>query len=123
MPTPITFGKLLKQHRAKTGQSLREFCVRNSIQPATWSRLERGLMQAPDDRLVAAYAAALELPEESDEWQELFDHAAISRGEMPKDLLNDEEVLDKLPVLFRTIRAGRANGADLDKLIKSARKC
>ena len=122
MSTPITFGQLLKQHRAKTGQSLREFCVRNSIQPATWSRLERGLMQATDDRLVASYAAALELPEGSDEWQELFDHAAISRGEMPKDLLNDEEVLDKLPVLFRTIRARQVDGDGLDELIDKIRR-
>jgi hypothetical protein len=39
---------------------------------------------------------------------------------LPKDLLSDEEVVEKLPVLFRTLR-GTPVRADKDELIEKVR--
>ena len=49
---------------------------------------------------------ALDLVEGSTEWQDFFDLAAASLGQFPKDLLDDKEVVEKLPLLFRTLRGG-----------------
>jgi hypothetical protein len=54
--------------------------------------------------LLEKYAGALGLERGSDDWLKLFDLAAASRGQLPKDLLSDEELLEKLPALFRTLR-------------------
>ena len=44
---------------------------------------------------------------------ELFDAAAAERGEIPADLYVGFEVVDKLPVLFRTLRAKQVSAENL----------
>ena len=53
-----------------------------------------------------------------DEWIELFDTAAVDRGQIPKDILSDEDVIEKLPVLFRTVRAKQISPEKLDELVE-----
>ena len=118
------FGELLKEYRLAGGWSLREFCSKNGFDAGNYSKLERGKFPAPDsDERIETYARALGLKEGSDQWFSLFDAAAAQRGRLPGDLLNDEEIIDKLPALFRTIRSEQQSGGiDLDELIERIRK-
>jgi len=117
------FGSLLKRLRAETGKTLREFCQEKGFDPGNFSRLERGHFPPPQNReLLEKYAYALGLQAGSDEWLEFFDVAAAERGEFPADLKLDAEIVDKLPVLFRTMRAKQLSGEKLDELIEKIRR-
>jgi transcriptional regulator with XRE-family HTH domain len=117
------FGKHLKKLRIEKGLTLREFCQANGLDAGNYSRLERGLFPPPQkDSLLAKYATALGLRRGSDEWLEFFDLAAATRGQLPKDLLSDEELLEKLPVLFRTLRGSPVPLEKLDDLIDKVRR-
>jgi transcriptional regulator with XRE-family HTH domain len=117
------FGTLLRKLRAKRGLTLREFCLNNNFDPGNYSRLERGLYPPPHARKhLETYARALELIEGSDEWIEFFDVAAAARGEIPRDLLADAELVEKLPVLFRTLRGQPVSPEKLDELANLIRR-
>lgn len=117
------FGKLLKRLRMARGLTLREFCLQHGFDPGNYSRLERGLYPAPQkEELLAKYAQALDLQEGSDDWLEFFDTAAATRGQLPKDLLSDNELLDKLPALFRTLRGQAVPAERLDHLIEEVKR-
>ena len=60
--------------------------------------------------------------EGSEEWIEMFDLAAAQRGQIPEDILTDEKLVDKLPVLFRTLRASQLSPAKLDEFIDKVRR-
>jgi len=80
-------------------------------------------MAAPEaDDVLNRLASALELKPGSPAYQEFMDAAAAAKGRIPRDLLNDEEVASRLPVLFRTLRSKPLSGEQLDKLIDSIRK-
>ena len=63
------------------------------------------MFRRPGSHDVEKYATAWRLEPGSDEWFQLFDLAAAERGQVPEDIMSDEELVDKLPVLFRTMRA------------------
>ena len=86
-------------------------------------RVERGRLPPPEsDEKLTAYAKALRLKRGSSEWFEFFDCAAAERGRFPRDILSDDELLAKLPVLFRTLRGAKVDGAKLDELIERIRE-
>ena len=117
------FGALLKRLRLNRGWTLREFCLQNDIDPGNYSRLERGLFPPPHrPELLEKYATALGLQPGSDDWMDLFDVAAAERGEIPPDLMSDEEVVDKLPVLYRTMRAKQVSPELLDALVERIKR-
>jgi hypothetical protein len=63
--------------------------------------MERGVMPPPQkERKLAEYAGALGIERGSDEWMKFCDLASVARGEIPKDLVSDEAILGRLPVLF-----------------------
>jgi transcriptional regulator with XRE-family HTH domain len=118
-----TFGALMKSLRQRTGKTMRDFCLEHRFDPGNYSRLERGRFPPPQkEELLGKYATALGLVRGSDEWLEFFDTAAACRGEVPKDILNDEEVLTKLPALYRTIRGTKVSPEKLDELIEKIRR-
>ena len=117
------FSIKLKELRVEMGMTLREFCLQNQIDPGNYSKLERGLFPPPEKHdLLAKYATALGLREGSDEWLELFDLAAAERGRIPQDIMTDEELVDKLPVLFRTMRGTPLSPEQLDELVEQIRR-
>lgn len=117
------FGTLLKRFRHRTGLTLREFCQKHGIDAGNFSRLERGRFPAPQKtELLERYAGALELKPGSDDWTLFFDTAAASRGEIPRDLLEDDELLEKLPALFRTLRGKPIDQDKLDDFIEAVRR-
>jgi transcriptional regulator with XRE-family HTH domain len=117
------FANLLKKLRVATGLTLREFCQRNGIDPGNYSRLERGRFLAPESPdILERYAVALGLRRGTDDWLEFFDAAAASRGKIPQDLLSDDKLVEKLPVLFRTLRGHRLDEEKLDALAEKIRR-
>ena len=118
------FGEFFaRMRRERLRLSLREFCERNGLDPGNMSRLERGKVAPPRSKeALERYAAALELKEGTEEWMMLFDLAAASRGEIPAELLSDEEVVSQLPVLFRTLRGDRVGDDQLKELLRFLRR-
>lgn len=117
------FGKFIKTLRIARGLTLRDHCLANGFDPGNYSRLERGLYPPPHKQeILERYAVALGIEEGSDEWMEFFDLAAAAKGELPKDLLNDSELVEKLPLLFRTLRADSVSEDKLDDLIDKVRR-
>lgn len=58
----------------------------------------------------------LKVKQGSEEYNTLFDLAAISH--IPTGLLYDDQLLDKLPVFFRTIRGEKPSRKELEELIR-----
>ena len=120
---PNRFSSKLKELRLKSGRTLREFCLTNGIDPGNYSKLERGQFAPPESHeLLERYATALGLKPGSDTWLELFDLAAAERGKIPEDLMADNEVVEKLPVLFRTLRGTPLSPEQLDHLVEQVRR-
>ena len=117
------FGDLIKMRRAALRLSLRAFAEKAGMDPGNVSRLERGLMAPPEDLdVLDRIASALEFEKGTPEYERLMDVAAAAKGRVPQDLLSDEEVASKLPILFRTLRSKPLTGEQLEKLIDSIRK-
>ncbi len=117
------FGDLVRTSRAALRLSLRAFAEKAGMDPGNASRLERGRMAPPEDQdVLDRIASALEFKQGTPEHERLMDLAAAAKGRVPQDLLSDEEVAAKLPILFRTLRSKPLSGEQLEKLIDSIRK-
>ena len=122
MKTLPAFGEFFKAKRQALGLTLRECCLKHKFDPGNLSRMERGLLAPPKDRQVLEkYAKALELKSASDAWCTFFDLAAAAKGRLPDDLLENEEVVAKLPLIFRTLRSKRLTGRQVGELVKTLR--
>ncbi|MFH1918569.1 MAG: helix-turn-helix transcriptional regulator [Planctomycetota bacterium] len=123
MPASARFGEFFKQRRIALGLTLREFCRRNGLDPGNISRLERGILAPPQGReILEHYADLLSLKKGSDEWYTFFDLASVETGRIPPEILEDEELLKKLPILFRTLRGQKVPDEQLDELVRKLRK-
>jgi len=113
----VTFGEFIRDLRIEKKLTLRKFCRMAKLDPSNWSRIERGLAPPPKSKIVLlGIAKILKIEEGSEEYNTLFDLAAISH--IPIDLVSDEKVLDNLPVFFRTIRGEKPSRKELENLIK-----
>jgi len=111
------FGQYVKSLREKRGLSLREFCRLANLDPSNWSKVERGLLSPPRSRKVLNdIASVLLIPKDTEEWQTIFDTAAI--GHIPVDLIGGEHVAERLPIFFRTARGAKLDPEALDELMK-----
>ena len=117
------FGEFIKRRRVSQGITLREFCRKLNIDASNWSKVERGLLSPPqDEEKLREIAQVLAIPLNSDAWKELRDSASIYAGLIPKDILSDREIVNALPMFFRTIRSDKPTPEELDALIKILRK-
>jgi transcriptional regulator with XRE-family HTH domain len=118
----MTFGQFFKERRIATGLTLRAFCREHHFDAGNISKLERGVFPPPDsEEKLEEYARALGLRSGGTDWITFFDLAAAERGRLPRDL-QDEELLGRLPVLFRTLRGAKIDETNLDELIERIRK-
>jgi transcriptional regulator with XRE-family HTH domain len=117
----VTFGEFFKAKRLAAGYTLRRFCAEFGFDPGNISKMERGIL-APSPSNIEEYARCLKIKKGSDEWQEFVDLAAASQGRIPPDIMGDEELVAKLPLVFRTLRNERPTEAQLDELIAIVRK-
>jgi len=119
-----SFGTFIKQLRlSKLKMGLREFCIKNRHDPSNWSKLERGKLSPPSDtETLEKWATQLGVKKGSAEWFEFFDLAALEKGNIPHDIMSDEELLDALPIFFRTVRGQKPNKEELKKLAELLRR-
>jgi len=119
----MSFGETIKKLRVARKQTLRQFCFEFGHDPSNWSKIERGVNPPPKDEVaLIRWASDLGLKAGSTEWSEFMDQASISRGQIPKDLMSDEKLVEKLPVFFRTVRGAELTDEKLDDLIETIRK-
>lgn len=118
-----SFGAFFKERRIVLGKTLRAFCADNGFDPGNLSKLERGRLPVPQStEVLERYAKALGLKRGGDDWYTFFDLAAAEAGRIPPEILSDEEMLDKLPILFRTLRGQKIPEAKLRKLLDILRR-
>lgn len=117
-----TFGHFFREMRLKTGLSLRQFCMKHGLDPGNISRIERGIASPPQSReKLEEYASYLGIDKDSDDWLNFFDYAAAATGRIPHDVMSDEELVKKLPVVFRTLRGQKLSAEKLRELAESVR--
>ncbi len=122
MATNTIFSDYVKNIRQKSGCTLRQFCQNHGLDPGNISRIERGIAPPPASReLLGKYARCLSLKPGTDDWYTFFDLAAASSGRVPADVMNDEQLVNKLPLVFRTLRDNRASEGKLDELAELIR--
>jgi len=113
----MKFNEFVKNLRIENRISLREFCRRSGFDPSNWSKIERGVSLPPkSSEQLDKIGFALDLEKGSDQFQTLFELAAIAS--IPKDIVQ-EDVLEKLPVFFRTLRGDAPTEDELRKLINT----
>jgi transcriptional regulator with XRE-family HTH domain len=117
------FGRFFKEIRLKTGLSLRGFCLKHGLDAGNISKLERGMAAPPQSReILEKYAGYLGITESSDDWYSFFDYAAASAGRIPPDMMNDAELVESLPLVFRTLRSPKLTADELRKLAEAIRR-
>ena len=115
------FGEFVKAKRIEKRISLREFCRRIDYDASNWSKIEREFATPPkDEQIIEKIAEVLQLTKGSVEYNQLFDLAAVAF--IPKNLMDDEQLLEKLPVFFRTIRGETPTKEELELIIKNLRE-
>lgn len=114
----MTFGQFIKDNRIGLGKSLRAFCDANQYDPGNHSKLERGILNPPDDEaFMLKLASALGVEQGTGDWFEYYNLASIARQQIPKPLMDDAEVVAKLPILFRTLQGEPLPPGKMDELI------
>ena len=117
------FGEFIKQARIEKKLSLRQFCRELDEDPSNWSKIERGLNSAPQDKKkLTKIARILGLEKDSENWNRLFDIAKIDAGKIPDYLMSDKAILQSLPAFFRTIGSIKPKPEEIEKLIEIIRK-
>lgn len=117
------FASFFQALRKRNRITLRAFCEAGEADPGNISRMERRNIPPPQDQgILNRYARALNLTEGSDEWYLFFDLAAADRGLIPKDIMEDEELVKELPVFFRTLRGQKPTETEMRKVIEKIRK-
>jgi len=116
------FGEFFKKRRISLGKTLRQFCLDNQLDPGNISKLERGLLPPPQSReKLESYARVLKIKKGSDDWYTFFDFAAAETGRIPEELIAKENIVEKLPILFRTLRGQKVPEEKLEELLKKLR--
>lgn len=111
-----TFGEYIHSLRMKKRISLREFSRKSNIDASNWSKIEKGSALPPKSiEILTAIIQVLGLDFDSEEANTLRELAVI--GAIPTGLLSSQDILEKLPVFFRTARGEKPDEADLKELV------
>jgi len=115
----MSFGEFFKLLRIKRGLTLRQFCEEGDFDPGNISKLERDLMPAPQslDKL-KAFAKVLGLKSGTSNYQEFLDLATASNKSFVVKNITNQELLNRLPVLFRTLDKKDLTEEKLERIIK-----
>ena len=119
----MRFGEFARGLRSKKQITLRQFCIQYGHDPSNWSKIERGDLPPTENReTLETWAEQLGLQKGTDDWFKFFDLAFQERGKIPSDLLTDQELVDALPLFFRTFRGTKPSEQELDKMIELLRR-
>jgi len=114
-----TFSNFIHTKRIAAGLTLREFCRLSGFDASNWSKVERGLLTPPQSKkILNEIATTLKIKEGSQEYKEIIDLAALSS--IPEDLI-ESEILEQLPVFFRTVRGEKPTEEELKTLLNKIR--
>ncbi len=103
--------------------TLRQFCEKNGFDPGNISKLERSILPPPHSpEKLYAYAIALNIKDGDDEYLEFFDLAAASSMNFSVNKISDQELINKLPVLFRTLDNKELTMEKLNRIINVVEK-
>jgi transcriptional regulator with XRE-family HTH domain len=116
-----TFGEFFKTKRLEAGYSLRRFCSQFGYDPGNISKIERDILP-PSLQKLGEYAQCLGIEKDSEEWEIFCDLAAASQGRIPPDILEDKDLVAKLPLVFRTLRNERPAEEQLEEIIRIVRE-
>ncbi|MGO8670245.1 MAG: helix-turn-helix domain-containing protein [Capsulimonadaceae bacterium] len=117
------FGEHIKRLRLDRDISLRAFCAASGVESSNYSKMERGLLPPPSEPAkLEPFRIALGLPKDDPEWRELTRLASIDRGEIPRHILTDKELVGKLPAFFRTLEGDPVDEDTLNELIAAIRR-
>jgi transcriptional regulator with XRE-family HTH domain len=118
-----TFGDFVRERRLAVRITLRGFCEAVNVDPANYSKMERGKSLPPrDSATVDRFRRALGIEPNSADARELERLAALGRGNLPHRVLGDEELMRKLPAFFRTLEGDPVDDELLDELIETIRR-
>lgn len=110
-----SFANFIRGKRIAAGFTLREFCRLSGFDASNWSKIERGIKTPPQSKIVLdEIAVVLKIKEGCQEYKELMDLAALST--VPEELI-ESEILEQLPVFFRTVRGEKPTAEELNTLI------
>lgn len=113
------FGDFIKELRLRNGMGLRDFCKKYGHDASNWSKLERGKNLPPsNDSILEGWADQLGLTKFSSDWYTFIDLAAAARGEIPSDLINNEDIVSKLPLFYRTLRGQKPTNEEMRNIAK-----
>lgn len=119
----MSFGDTVKNLRISKKVTLRQFCQEHGYDPSNWSKIERGINLPPKDaETLDRWAKALGLKPKTEDWKNFMLEAEISRGNIPREVMNDSALLEKLPAFFRTVRGSEVGERELDNLIEKIRQ-
>lgn len=114
----MKFGEMVKNARLEMRLTLRECARALHVDCSNFSKVERGITQAPvSQETLAAWADFFGLGGERR--QEFFDAAAASRGEYPPDISKDENLVAVMPAFLRLAR--NTPKEEIDALLASIR--
>jgi transcriptional regulator with XRE-family HTH domain len=116
-----SFGEFFKKKRIALGLTLREFCEKHQLDPGNISKIERGRLTPPKEKKLEEYAQCLNIKKGSDDWYEFFDLATAEAGRIPTELM-ENELVGKLPILFRTARGKKPTKDELEEFITFLKK-
>jgi hypothetical protein len=66
-------------------------------------------------------ARALDYTRDDPRDQQLRDVSAVQAGRIPQDVLEDEELMQEMPVLLRTMKERRRDGVEVERLLQLIR--
>jgi transcriptional regulator with XRE-family HTH domain len=114
-----SFAKFVREKRITAGLTLREFCRLTGYDASNWSKTERGLLAPPQSKnVLEEIAIILKIESGSQDFKELMDLAALSSV---SEELVEPEILDQLPVFFRTVRGENPTEEELKTLVSKIR--
>lgn len=114
-----SFASFVRVKRIAAGLTLREFCRQTGFDASNWSKIERSLLTPPQSKnVLETIAAVLRIESGNQDYKELMDLAALAS--VPQDLI-EPEILDQLPVFFRTVRGEKPTEEELNTLISKIR--
>lgn len=111
-----SFANFIREKRIAGGLTLREFCRLIGFDASNWSKIERGLLTPPQSKnMLDEIASTLRIEEGSQDYKEMLDLAALSA--IPEGLI-ESEILEQLPIFFRTVRGEKPTKEELGELLK-----
>lgn len=117
------FGKLLRKIRIDRGMLLKDMAAGLDVSSAYLSAIETGRKAVTDD-VVARVAEYLGYPTQSDEYQELYDAAQITKGEVSISTIGASPLKQQAALAFAR-QFNELEGDDMEKilsLLKAAKK-